>query len=64
MFYVCILFSKKDRQLYTGYTPDLKNRIGSYSKGFVKATKFRRPLILIHYEAYLKRVDAKRREQR
>lgn len=62
MFYIYILFSDKDKQLYVGYTPDLKNRINSHNKGFVRSTKFRRPLKLIHYESYLKRIDAKRRE--
>ena len=62
MYYVYILFSEKDKQLYTGYTPDLKVRIENHIKGFVKSTKLRRPLKLIHYESYLKRSDAKRRE--
>ena len=63
MFYIYILLSEKDKQLYTGYTPDLKNRIYSHNKGFVKATKFRRPLKLIYYESYLEMDDAKRREK-
>jgi len=63
MFYIYILFSEKDRQLYIGYTPDLKNRIESHKKGFVRSTKFRQPLKLVYYESYLKRLDAKRREK-
>jgi len=62
MYYVYILHSQKDGQLYTGYTPDLKSRKKSHDSGFVTATKYRRPLILIHYEAYLVESDAKRRE--
>jgi putative endonuclease len=62
MYYVYILFSLKDRQLYTGYTPDLKARINKHSNGYVKATKHRLPLKLIYYEAYIKRLDAKQRE--
>jgi putative endonuclease len=62
MFYIYILFSEKDKQLYIGYTPDLKARIEKHIKGFVIATKFRRPVKLIYYETYLERVDAKRRE--
>ena len=62
MFYVYILHSLKDGQLYTGYTPDLKNRIKAHIKGFVKATKYRLPVKLIHYEAFIKEIDAKRRE--
>ena len=62
MFYVYILHSKKDHKLYTGYTPDLKKRIKSHFNGYVRATKYRRPLKLIYYEAFVKEADAKRRE--
>lgn len=63
MYYVYILFSEKDKQLYTGFSPDLKIRIEKHNRGFVLATKNRRPLRLIYYEAYLKEVDARRREK-
>ncbi len=49
--------------MYIGFTPDLKLRIDKHEKGFVTATKFRRPLKLIYYEAYLTKSDAKRREK-
>ena len=49
--------------LYIGSTPDLKARIIKHEKGFVIATKFRRPLKLIYYEAYSSSLDAKRREK-
>ena len=62
MFYVYVLFSEKDGLLYTGYSPDLKARIKKHNKGFVIATKHRRPLRLIYYESYFERLDAKRRE--
>jgi len=63
MYYVYILFSEKDKQLYTGFTPDLKSRYKAHRNGFVKSTKFRRPLKLIYYEAYNKELDARRREK-
>ncbi len=63
MFYVYILFSEKDKQLYTGYTPNLKSRFKAHSDGYVKATKHRRPLKLIYYEAYSKELDARRGEK-
>lgn len=62
MYYVYILFSEKDKQLYTGFTPNLKSRFKGHTNGFVRATKYRRPLKLIYYEAYLKELDARRRE--
>lgn len=63
MYYVYILLSEKDGQLYTGYTPNLKVRIKKHNSGYVLATKNRRPLKLIHYESYLSESDAKRREK-
>jgi putative endonuclease len=62
VFYVYILFSEKDKKLYTGFTPDLRTRIHRHTKGYVKATQNRRPLKLIYYEAFLNELDARRRE--
>jgi len=62
MYYVYILFSEKDRLLYTGYTDDLKSRYKAHVNGFVKSTKFKRPLKLIYYEGYINELDARRRE--
>jgi putative endonuclease len=62
MFYVYILFSEKDKLIYTGYTENLKSRYKAHINGFVKATKHRRPLKLIYYEAYINELDARRRE--
>ena len=63
MYYVYILHSKKDGKLYTGFMPNLKERIEKHNKGYVKATKNRRPVSLIYYESYLLESDAKRREK-
>ena len=61
MFYVYIL-QLVNNQLYTGFTDDLKRRIYEHKIGKVKSTAKRRPLHLIHYEAYLRKSDAERRE--
>ncbi len=63
MYYVYILFSEKDKQLYTGFSPDLKSRLKAHINGFVKATKYRRPLKLVYYESYVNKLDARRREK-
>ncbi len=63
MYYVYILFSEVDKQLYTGFTPDLRSRYKAHTMGFVKATKYRRPLRLIYYESYEDELDARRREK-
>jgi len=62
MHYVYILFSLKDKKLYTGSTADLKERLSRHNRGLVAATKNRRPLKLIYYEACLNRKDSMRRE--
>ena len=61
--YVYILLSLKDRQLYIGYSSDLRRRFLKHKRGFVRATKHRLPIILIYYEGYLLESDAKRREK-
>lgn len=63
MYYVYILFSEKDKQLYTGSIPNLRSRFKAHTEGFVRSTKHRRPLRLIYYEAYVKESDALRREK-
>ncbi len=62
MYYVYILFSHVDKKLYTGYSDDLRARFEKHQRGFVKATKHRRPLQLIYYESYARELDARRRE--
>lgn len=61
--YTYTLFSLKDKKLYTGYSDNLKSRINDHQKGKVRATKDRRPLVLIHYEAFANIKDAKAREK-
>jgi len=63
MWYVYVFFSLKDKQLYIGFSNDLKSRYKRHCDGFVRATKYRLPVKLIHYEAYLKMSDARRREK-
>jgi putative endonuclease len=63
MHYVYVLESLKVvGRLYIGYTTDLKARFKRHNNGEVFATKPYLPWKLIHYEAYLKSSDAKRRE--
>jgi len=62
MYYVYILKSSKDNSLYIGYTNNLKKRFLEHNQGLSLATKHKRPYILIFYEAFLNRLDAKNRE--
>ena len=61
-FYVYILYNKDRDFIYVGYSDDLKERVKYHNSGYVKSTKFYKPLELIHYEAYRNMKDAKRRE--
>jgi putative endonuclease len=62
MFYVYILKSEKDGELYMGSTNDLKRRIKEHGRGESFSTKFRRPFYLLYYEAYKAEKDARDRE--
>ena len=61
-YYVYILQSQKDQSLYIGYTSDLRKRFKEHNDGKSLATKPFRSYRLIFYEAFLNRIDAKRRE--
>lgn len=63
MFYVYILKSTKDGNLYTGFTPDIRKRILKHNSGKVFSTKNRRPLKLIYCELCLNEQDARAREK-
>ena len=62
MWYFYILLSENDNKLYYGSTKDLKNRLTLHNNGSVASTKYRRPLKLIYYEAYLEETIARLRE--
>ena len=50
-FYVYVMLSEKDGNFYTGYTHDIEERLLNHNNGLVKSTKYRRPLLLIYFEA-------------
>lgn len=62
-YYVYLLYSLHDKGLYIGFTSNLKLRLVKHAKGEVAATKFRRPLKLIHYEYLVNREGAMAREE-
>lgn len=63
MFYVYVIKSRKDGNLYIGSTDDLKRRVKEHNSGEVLSTKNRRPFQLIYYEAYWSEIDARNREK-
>jgi putative endonuclease len=62
MFYTYVLKSNKCDELYIGSTKDLRRRVVEHNKGQVESTKFKKPYILIYYEAYKSELDSRRRE--
>lgn len=61
-YYVYILRSDKDGKLYTGSTDNLERRLTEHNSGASKATRTRRPFVLIHKEQYDSRAEAYSRE--
>lgn len=62
MYYVYIL-KLNNNNLYKGFTNNINRRINEHQKGRVKSTKYFQPVQLVHYEVYLLKSDAKRREK-
>jgi len=63
MFYYVYILLLSDKKLYTGSTSDLLERVDKHKNGHVISTKNKRPIKLIHYEAYMNKRDALRRER-
>src|SRR3989338_7265809 len=62
-FYTYLLESLINKSWYIGYTSDLRNRFISHNKGKNIATNGKKPWKLIYCEAYVDRVDVKKRER-
>lgn len=62
-FFVYVLQSIKSAELYVGLSTALKKRLEEHNRGLNFSTKAYRPWQLIHFEAYLNKKDAVRREK-
>lgn len=62
MFYLYILKSKKDSNLYIGSTNDLRKRLMEHNMRKVPSTKSRAPFELRYYESFSSENDARKRE--
>ena len=62
MFYVYLLKSIKNGDLYVGYSGNLRLRFKQHNSKEVKSTKANAPWKLIYYEAYVNKLDATKRE--
>jgi len=52
MYYVYVLKSKKDNNLYIGCTENIEKRLDYHNSGKVKSTKHRIPFEILFYETY------------
>ena len=62
-YYVYVLQSSRNNNLYVGCTADLRKRLQEHNRGLNFSTKPYRPWYIIHYEAYRNKKDAERREK-
>lgn len=62
-YYTYVLISETTGKFYTWSTTELKKRATEHNNGLVPSTKYKRPLQLIYFEAYLSKDDAFRRER-
>ena len=63
MWFVYILYSKRDDNLYVGCSKNLIERIKKHKLGMVPSTRHRRPLILIHCEKFKSKKEAFKQER-
>ena len=63
MYYVYVLFSRKDNGSYIRYTKDLKRRFTEHNNGYSVSTKDRAPFLLIYYEPFINNSDALSRDK-
>jgi putative endonuclease len=62
-YYVYILRSLKNNDLYVGSTDDIENRLKRHNSGFIKSTKPYRPWELLEYKDYNSRSEAVKNER-
>ena len=63
MFYTYVLQSIKGKDIYIGFTNNLKRRLLEHNRGLNFSTKNGKPWKLIYCEVCLNEIDAKRREK-
>ena len=63
MYYVYVLVSSKNGDLYVGSTENLENRFLLHNAGKVKSTKAYRPWKLLGFEELKSRNEAVRKER-
>lgn len=63
MYFVYILKSDKNGDIYIGSTDNVEKRLNQHNSGKVKSTKFYQPWKLLEYREYRTRSEAVRQER-
>lgn len=63
MFYVYVLFSSNFDKFYVGMSTDLDRRLTEHNSGKTKSTKPFLPWIIVHFEHFKTRQEARIREK-
>ena len=63
MFYVYVLYSEEFNRYYTGFTKNIKRRLGEHNTGKTKSTKPYRSWKLIFFEECKTQIEARNREK-
>lgn len=63
MFFVYVLSSQRRKYLYVGLTNNLQRRVIEHESGKERTTKPYRPFILLHWEGFATRQEARMREK-
>ncbi|MDP2676065.1 MAG: GIY-YIG nuclease family protein [bacterium] len=63
LFWTYVLRSKKDGNMYVGYTKNIKKRLEEHTRGYNFSTKMRLLFIIIYLEACTNQEDAIQRER-
>lgn len=60
---VYILYSRKKKEFYVGFSKSIKRRVSEHQKGQNKSTKNKQELKCIGYEVFANKQDAMERER-
>jgi len=63
MYFVYVLKSEVNGNLYKGYTQNLRQRVDQHNRGRTKSTKAFVPWTLVYWEEFEDAIDARKREK-
>lgn len=63
MYYIYVLESQKNFDLYKGFSADINRRLKEHNNGLVESTKNDRPWKLVYCEIFIHKKDAVNREK-